>query len=758
METESHKGPQGSLLSSQSGKTTVKDNHQLIVAARTGDVEKARQLLERGADVNFQDEWGWAPLHNAVQNSKEDLVDLLLHHGADPLLRKNNGATPFILAGIAGNVNLLRRFLSVKGSDVNECDFNGFTAFMEAAAYGKIEALRFLHEKGADVNLRRNPKEEQKKLGKGGATALMDAAEKGQVDALTILLDEMDADVNIRDNMGRNALVHALLRSRDGKLSATTGEAIARVLLDRGADVRVRGEGRKTPLILAVEAKDLGLVRLLLDQERIEMNETDSEGQTALLMAVRLRLGDMARLLCERGASVHCGPLVMEALRNHHSSLAEFLRHQGATEDVPVPEEDWQPQSPRWRAALEKLHRIHRPMIGKLKIFIVDEYKIADTSEGGVYLGLYQEQEAAVKRFREESPQAEQELLCLKDNRRNSRLVTFYGSERQGGCVYVCLALCERTLQEHFALAIEETAAEHDDHPEDEFARNALLSVFTALEELHQVYAHQDLHPQNILLDSKNDVRLADFDKSIKRTGDPQEIEKDLQALGRLVLYVVKKGGVRFEELETQSDEEVLQCCPDEESRDLIRHLLCPGENQQGQLRGLLDHPFFWSWKRRYRTLRDVGNISDIKVQNMESHILRLLEPGPSEQSTSFANWTAEIDPDVMRKMNEFYERREKNNVKRRWRKKVLVYQNTVGDLLRFIRNLGEHIDEKKNRDMKSIIGEPSRYFQKTFPDLMIYVYTKLHNTEYKTYFSQTQDPHKYNGVDDGEQGRGPEC
>lgn len=70
-------------------------------------------------------------------------------------------------------------------------------------------------------------------------------------------------------------------------------------------------------------------------------------------------------------------------------------------------------------------------------------------------------------------------------------------------------------------------------------------------------------------------------------------------------------------------------------------------------------------------------------------------------------------------------------------------YQNTVGDLLKFIRNIGEHIDEEKNKWMKKIIGDASCYFQKTFPDLVIYVYTKLQNTEYKKHFPQTYKPTK---------------
>lgn len=71
-----------------------------------------------------------------------------------------------------------------------------------------------------------------------------------------------------------------------------------------------------------------------------------------------------------------------------------------------------------------------------------------------------------------------------------------------------------------------------------------------------------------------------------------------VQALGRLVLYVVKKGDIPFETLKTQSNEEVIQLSPNEEIQNLIQHLFCPGENVENHLNDLLDHPFFWSWER----------------------------------------------------------------------------------------------------------------------------------------------------------------
>lgn len=513
MATKSHNNPKD--------RPTV-SNHSLITAVKEDNRELVQQLLDEGADVNFQEEsGGWSPLLNAVQSDNEDMVHLLLRYGADPCLKKRNGATPFIIAGIVGNVRLLQLFLS-KGADINEHDLHGFTAFMEAAVYGRVEALRFLYEKGAKVNLGREPMEEQKRLRKGGATALMDAAKHGKIDVLRILLEEMGADVNIRDNMDRNALIHALVnQDPDNEV------AISCLLLDHGAEVNVRGPKGKTPLILAVEKGHLDLVQKLLEQEHIEINDTDRDGKTALLWAVECNQTKIVKLLCDKKASTDCGNLVRLARHNYNHSLAKYLLQHGAREDHHPPVEDWEPQSSQWGLALKHLHRIYRPAIGRLKIFIDEEYKIADSSEGGIYLGFYEEQEVAVKRFSEDSSRGQREVSCLQSIRANSNLVTFYGSESHRGCLYVCISLCEQTLEKHLA----QHRGEAVEGEEDVFARNILLSIFRAVVELHLScgYSHQDLQPQNILIDSKNAVRLADFDNSVKWTGAPEQITSDLE-------------------------------------------------------------------------------------------------------------------------------------------------------------------------------------------------------------------------------------
>jgi ankyrin repeat protein len=493
METKGHNNPHGGCGFSGNREASEEEELSLIEAVQKKKVNRLQQLLERGADVNVGEEkGGWTPLHNAVQQGSEDMVELLLRYGANPHQRKKNGATPFITAGQEGHVNLLQIFLS-KGADVNECDFNGFTAFMEAACQGNVEALRFLFEKGANVNLRREARENQSQLRKGGATALMDAAENGHIDILRILLDEMGAEVNACDNMGRNALIHALLSSHGRNM-----EDITRLLLDHGIDVNVRGAGGKTPLILAVEKKHLGLVEMLLNQKCIEIDDTDREGKTALLIAVDLKLKEITQLLCDKGASMDCGDLVGIARRNYDNSLVKLLLHYGAKEHLDSPAEDWQPQSSHWGEALRKLHGIYRHMIGKLKIFMVEDYKIADTSKGGIYLGFYEKQEVAVKLFPEDNIGAPKEISCLQSCRESSNFVTFYGSENHRGCLYVCMSLCEQTLED--LLEVHRKEAVEDE--EDKFGRDVLLSLFKAVQELHLFYgyAHQDLQPRNILI------------------------------------------------------------------------------------------------------------------------------------------------------------------------------------------------------------------------------------------------------------------
>ncbi|CAM5161232.1 unnamed protein product [Natator depressus] len=712
-----------------SGNETAADKASLLNdAVRNHLIEKVRELLAEGADVNFKVGGGWTPLHSAVQVDQEEIVDLLLEKGADPCARKKNGATPFLVAGIVGNVRLLELFLS-KGSEINEYDDNGFTAFMEAAHYGNEEALRFLYNNGADVNLRRVVNEEKRTLNKGGATALMDAAKGGHLSVVKILVSEMKADMNICDNQGRNALIHAFLPS-DNK----TRESIApvvRFLLDCGVDVNRRDEHGKTTLILAVEIQSLDLVKALLEKNEVDTNDADREGKTALVIAVEKNYYEIAKLLCEKGARTDLGDLIGIVNRKYNKKMADLLRQYGAKAGPSQPQ-DWEPTSKRWGEQLKVLYNMYRPMIGKLKIFQHNDFRIQRTSQGGIYLGLFDGKEVAVKIFCIGTEIAKQEKMCLEQCLTSNHLVKLFGAEEKKPCLYLCLSLCEKNLEEHLSASENEVNC-----------KSVLKTLFEAVQELHMFgFGHQDLHPRNILIDAAGKVCLADFDKS-KRLSEGQKdvIIKDLKALRRLVLYVVTLGKVPFEE---NDGDDLDASCPEDvqdyvETVDLRESLVSPDEGipVENLLRDLIQHPFFWSKQTRYRFLRDVGNESDIKTRNTKHHnnkseILKALncDEHPLQQ------WTEQIDKLILDCMLDPFNNKNKNKNQNQNKKKQ--YENYVTDLLKFIRNMGEHFDEKEEK-VKDIIKEPSEYFLHLFPELTVYVYKRLRGIQHHKHFPSPQ-------------------
>jgi ankyrin repeat protein len=56
---------------------------ELHLAARDGDLTRARMILAGGADPNGFDDLSYTPLHYAVKHDHLDMVSLLLTYGAD---------------------------------------------------------------------------------------------------------------------------------------------------------------------------------------------------------------------------------------------------------------------------------------------------------------------------------------------------------------------------------------------------------------------------------------------------------------------------------------------------------------------------------------------------------------------------------------------------------------------------------------------------------------------------------------------------
>ncbi|NXE49396.1 RN5A ribonuclease, partial [Casuarius casuarius] len=693
---------QSQLEASPSSSTVTAEDlaAELNAAVRNGEMEKVKELLKQGADVNSKADSGWTPLQSAVHVS-EELVQFLLEMGADLHARKDNGGTAFIEAGIEGNVRLLELFLDL-GSDINEHDDNGFTAFMEAAWYGREEALRFLHSKGADVNLGRVVCEEKRKLNRGGATALMDACREGHISVVKALVEDMNADLNIRDNQDRNALIHALKNGRNKTVESAV--SIGYFLLDHGVDVNSRDENGKTALILAVEMKSLDLVKALLEKGEIDIDDADDEGNTALMVAVMRNNYSIAKLLCEKGAKTDVGNLIEVADRNRASDLRKLLlKHEAKF--VPKSPTDWEPTSKRWRDRLKKLYEIYRPMIGKLKIFQYIYYKIQNTSQGSMYLGLYGDTEVAVRIGRHSDIEENKEKRFLEQCGNCKHLVKLFQYEKAKGCLYLCFSLWEKNLKEY----LQESEDEMD-------YKGIVKMIFQAVGELHSLgFAHQDLCPSKLLIDLNGKIYLADFDNRRELIeGKKELVNSDLEALSRLVLYVLTRGKKPFEKIST---EDVAANSPDyEEALDLVKSL---GSHDERGLEGLSKHPFFWSKQIRFNFLKNVWN----KIKDYPNRETIFKNFNASERA-AYLQWTRKIDREVL----EIMEKPEGRKYK---------YGNGVKNLLRFIRNLDEH----PHKRISEIIGDHADYFLTLFPALTIDVYNYLRKHPTFSHLGDIQDP-----------------
>ena len=170
----------------------------LTFAARQGNIDSARILLEAKADVNQTTEFGWSPLLVATENRNYQLGKLLIDRGANVNLANKHGWTPLYLA--TDNRNIEGGDYAVPKPDMDHLDY-----------------IKILLDRGADVNARvaeGNPKSHStltrtiftmQWFFEEGATAFVRAAQSGDVALMKVLLAR-GADPKIPTTFGDTAL------------------------------------------------------------------------------------------------------------------------------------------------------------------------------------------------------------------------------------------------------------------------------------------------------------------------------------------------------------------------------------------------------------------------------------------------------------------------------------------------------------------------------------------------------------------------
>ena len=76
----------------------------------------------------------------------------------------------------------------------------------------------------------------------------------------------------------------------------------AREVLQQGVNPNLRGENGKTPLIHAIQEKSTKVLPVLLAARNIDVNATNANNETPLMIAIYTEQNDLARRLINRGA------------------------------------------------------------------------------------------------------------------------------------------------------------------------------------------------------------------------------------------------------------------------------------------------------------------------------------------------------------------------------------------------------------------------------------------------------------------------
>ncbi|XP_041989095.1 poly [ADP-ribose] polymerase tankyrase [Aricia agestis] len=277
---------------------------RLLEAARTGDVETARAILDaRPRLVNCRDVDGRhsTPLHFAAGYNRLPLAQLLLQRGADVHAKDKGGLVPLHNACSYGHYEVTE-LLVAAGAGVNAADLWRFTPLHEAAAKGKADIVRLLLKHGADPTRRNRDGLTPLQLVRAGDSdtadalrgdaALLDAAKRGDLARARKLITPQN--VNCRDAHGRNSTPLHLAAGYNNL-------EVAEALLAAGAAVSARDKGGLVPLHNAASYGHLELAALLL-RAGTPPNAADRWGFTPLHEAAHKARTQLCALLLAHGA------------------------------------------------------------------------------------------------------------------------------------------------------------------------------------------------------------------------------------------------------------------------------------------------------------------------------------------------------------------------------------------------------------------------------------------------------------------------
>lgn len=258
---------------------------QLFRAARAGDEDELKLLLEKGVDIEMINSNGDTVLQVAADVGERGIMELLIANGANIEVVNREGKTILHVAAIRGNTDTIKLLIE-KGANMNTKDNNGYTALHSVIRYGFIEAAKLLIANGANANTKT----------KYGDTPLHIAASQRHKEIVELLIEKIDntdtigsssagSSIDETNHDGKTLLVESIER-RDINL--------IKQLIAKGADVNAICKGGNTALHVA--AGDLEIYNLLI-ANGAKTDVKNNDGDTPYVVALKQEQEEVIRLI-----------------------------------------------------------------------------------------------------------------------------------------------------------------------------------------------------------------------------------------------------------------------------------------------------------------------------------------------------------------------------------------------------------------------------------------------------------------------------
>lgn len=216
---------------------------QIHEAAKRGDIQTVRDLVQKGAKINEDlDEYGATALHWSAVKGHRDVAEFLILKGAIVDQKNRDGDTALHLAVAFGHKDLVQLLLA-KGAKIGERRREGTTPLYIAVGRNQKEIAELLVASGAEIDARN----------RDGVTPLYHAAGKNLPDMVALLLSK-GADLNAPNKQGDTPLHVA---------AAYGNKNIVELLLSKGANPSAKSNDGTTPAQFARQQGHPDIAQLL---------------------------------------------------------------------------------------------------------------------------------------------------------------------------------------------------------------------------------------------------------------------------------------------------------------------------------------------------------------------------------------------------------------------------------------------------------------------------------------------------------------